>query len=156
MRGERDFEAYVAARGATVVRGLLLLGLDLPEAEDTAAAAFASLRSDWHELQQSADPDVVLWATVLAVEHEDGVGARRPAPLDEAASPGCSAGPRRLEELQACDVLGVSVPRLRALLAGQRRRAASDDEVDGSRRAGGALRTGARGRAPATGGGRGC
>ena len=41
MRGERDFEAYVAARGAAVVRGLLLLGLDLPEAEDTAAAALA-------------------------------------------------------------------------------------------------------------------
>ena len=41
MRGERDFEAYATARGAAVVRGLLLLGLDLPEAEDTAAAALA-------------------------------------------------------------------------------------------------------------------
>ena len=56
MRGERDFEAYATARGAAVVRGLMLLGLDLPEAEATATAALAALRSDWREVGRAAEP----------------------------------------------------------------------------------------------------
>src|SRR5918995_1553379 len=105
MRGERDFEAYAAARGAGVVRGLLL-GLDLPQAEDTAAAALASLRSDWRDVRQAADPDVVLWATVLAVDARRRRRRRSPAAADGLVAQ-VLRGPANLEELQACEVLGV-------------------------------------------------
>ena len=116
MRGERDFEAYATARGAAVVRGLLLLGLDLPEAEDTAAAALGALRSDWRDVGQAADPDVMLWATVLVVDARRRRRRRQPAAADSVVAQ-VLRGPAGLEELQACEVLGVSVPRLRALLA---------------------------------------
>ena len=127
MRGERDFEAYATARGAAVVRGLLLLGLDLPEAEDTAAAALGSLRSDWRDVGRAADPDVVLWATVLAVDARRRHRRREPPAADGLVAQALR-GPAGLEELQACEVLGVSVPRLRALLATV---APETDEVDG-------------------------
>jgi hypothetical protein len=116
VRGERDFEEYVAARGATVVRGLARLGLDLALAEEIAATSFAALRSDWHELQQSADPDVVLWATVLAVEVRRRRRGQHP-PLDPAAVARVLRETAALEELRVCDVLGVSVPVLRGLMA---------------------------------------
>jgi hypothetical protein len=116
MRGERDFEAYAEARSATVIRGLLLLGLDVPEAEDTATAALAALRAEWRDVRQAADPDVVLWAIVLAVD-----ARRRRRRREHPAADGLVAhalrGPAGLEELQACEVLRVSVPRLRALMA---------------------------------------
>ncbi len=128
MRGELDFEGYVAARGATVVRCLVLLGLEPAEAEDTATAVFASLRPDWHELQQSADPDVTLWLTVLAVETRRRRRAQH-APLDEASVARVLRGAAALEELQVCDVLGSSVPQVRALLAGQPPEQASDEDV---------------------------
>ena len=127
MRGEPDFEAYATARGAAVVRGLLLLGLDLPEAEDTAAAALGSLRSDWRDIGRAADPDVVLWATVLAVDARRRHRRREPPAADGLVAQSLR-GPAGLEELQACEVLGVSVPRLRALLATV---APETDEVDG-------------------------
>jgi hypothetical protein len=128
MRGERDFEAYATARGAAVVRGLLVLGLDLPEAEDTAAVALASLRSDWRDVGQAAEPDVVLWATVLAVDARRRRRRRSPAAPDGLVAQALR-GPAGLEELQACEVLGVPIPRLRALLAAT---AAPDpDEMDG-------------------------
>ena len=129
VRGERDFEAYVAARGAAVLRCLLLLELDLPEAEDTATAAFAALRSEWHELAQSADPDVVLWATVLSVESR----RRRRAHLEPLAEAPAARVLRReaaLEEVQVCEVLGISTSRLRAHLVEPRD--PSDDDVTGS------------------------
>ena len=127
MRGELDFEGYVAARGATVVRCLVLLGLEPAAAEDTATEVFASLRPDWHELQQSADPDVTLWLTVLAVETRRRRRAQH-APLDEARVARVLRGAAALEELQVCDVLGTSVPRLRTLLAGQPAERASDED----------------------------
>ncbi len=116
MRGEHDFEAYAAARGAAVVRGLLRLGLDLAEAEETAATALASLRSDWQDVAGAADPDVALWSTVLAVDARRRRRRREPAPAAEVLAHVLrrTAG---LEELPACEVLGVSVPRLRTLLA---------------------------------------
>jgi hypothetical protein len=116
VRGERDFEAYVAARGGTVVRCLVLLGLDLALAEETAITTFASLRSEWHELQQSADPDAVLWATALSVEARRR-RRRHDLPLDEAAVARVLRDTAALEELQVCDVLDVTVSRLRELLA---------------------------------------
>ena len=121
--------AYVAARGGTVVRSLARLGLDLATAEETAATSFASLRSDWHELQQSADPDVVLWGTVLAVETRRRRRCRD-APLDEAAVALVLREEAALEELQVCEVLDVSVPRLRALLATGSAEVPDPDEVD--------------------------
>jgi hypothetical protein len=148
VRGERDHEAYVAARGAVVVRGLLLLGLDLPDAEDCAAAAFAVLREDWREVQESADPDVVLWATVLSgVARQGGRGARmvtnamsrrrnhgvwdqsqgRGHPLTEEAVARVLRRTAALEEIQVCEVLGIPVSRLRALLAASP--GSDDDEV---------------------------
>jgi hypothetical protein len=127
MRGERDFEAYATARGAAVVRGLVLLGLDLAEAEDTATAALASLRSAWRDVGQAAEPDVALWATVLAVDARRRRRRREPQAADGLVARALR-GPAGLEELQACEVLGVSVPRLRALLATV---APEPDEVDG-------------------------
>ena len=127
MRGEPDFEGYVAARGAAVVRCLVLLDVEPSDAEGTATAIFASLRPDWHELQQSADPDVALWLTVLAVESRRRRRAQL-APLDEARVARVLRGAAALEELQVCDVLGTSVPRLRTLLAGQPDERASDDD----------------------------
>ena len=116
MRGEHDFEAYAAARGAAVVRGLLRLGLDLAEAEETAAIALASLRSDWQDVAGAADPDVALWSTVLAVDARRRRRRREPAPAADVLAHVLrrTAG---LEELPACEVLGVPVSRLRALLA---------------------------------------
>ena len=116
MRGEPDFEGYVAARGATVVRCLVLLGLDPVQAEGSATQVFASLRPYWHELQQSADPDVTLWATVLAAETRRRRHAQH-ASLDEARTAWVLREGAALEELQVCEILGISVPRLRALLA---------------------------------------
>src|SRR5690349_5179723 len=106
MRGERDFEAYAEARGAAVVRGLLLVGLDLPEAEKTATAALASLRAQWRDVGQAADPDVVLWATVLAVDAHRR-RRRREHPAADGLVAQALRGPAGLEELQACEVLGV-------------------------------------------------
>src|SRR4249919_725316 len=128
VRGEPDFEGYVSARSATVVRCLELLDLEPSDAEDAATEAFASLRPEWHELQQSADPDVTLWLTVLAVETRRRRRARL-TPLDEARVARVLRGAAALEELQVCDVLGTSVPRLRTLLAGQPAEQASDDDV---------------------------
>ena len=65
MRGEQDFAAYVAARGATVVRCLTLLGLAPATAERVAAETFAAIRSDWGELAEYADPDVALYSAML-------------------------------------------------------------------------------------------
>ncbi len=118
MRGERDFEAYVAARGATVLRCLLALGAGLPRAEATAATAFAELRPHWWELADSADPDVGLWAMVLAVE------ARTRHRTHEAALQEDEVGRvlRRqagLEEVQVCEILGISSAQLRRHLADQ-------------------------------------
>lgn len=122
VRGERDFQAYVAARGAAVVRCLVLLdhdvdsGLDLASAEGTATRVFASLRPTWHELQESADPDVTLWSTVLHTETRRRRRAELP-PLDEARTARVLRTEAGLEELQVCDVLGCSDSRLRALLS---------------------------------------
>jgi hypothetical protein len=129
VRGEQDHEAYVAARGATVVRGLLLLGLELTDAERAAAEAFAVLRDDWHEIEETADPDVVLWATVLSVEtrrrRRAGIG-----PLTDEAVARLLRQTVRLEEIQVCEVLGIPVSRLRGLLAVARRGAPPEPEVE--------------------------
>ncbi len=116
MRGEQDFAAYVAARGATVVRCLSLLGLPPATAERVAAETFAAIRSDWAELAEYADPDVALYSAMLATLSAHG--RRHPLP---------SNGPERvaavlrhaagLDEVRVCEVLNISVPVLRSLLA---------------------------------------
>lgn len=125
MRGERDFEAYVAARGGTVLRCLLLLGLERREAEEAATVAFAALRPEWQDLAQSADPDVYLWSTVLMTESR----RRRRShgdPLEEALLARVLRQSAALEELEVCEVLGITTSRLRAHLAG----ATVDDDRD--------------------------
>jgi hypothetical protein len=129
VRGEPDFEAYVAARGGAVVRCLVLLGLDLALAEESATNAFASLRPDWHELQQFADPDAVLWATVLTHETRRRRRRREP-PLDEAAVAMVLRETAALEELEVCHVLGISTARLRELLAASAAAVSEPDEAD--------------------------
>jgi hypothetical protein len=129
VRGERDYEVYVAARGATVVRALLVLGLDLAAAEDTAAEVFAVLRPGWHEIVETADPDVALWATVLGVETRRRRRLHGGAPSEHDAAQ-VLRHIARLEEIQACEVLGIAVPRLRALLQNAPRQALGSDEDD--------------------------
>ena len=124
--GLRGLRRRARGRGGALPRAPR--ALEPSDAEDTATAVFASLRPDWHELQQSADPDVTLWLTVLAVETRRRRRAQL-APLDEARVARVLRGAAALEELQVCDVLGTSVPRLRTLLAGQPAEQASDDDV---------------------------
>ncbi len=116
MRGEQDFAAYVAARGATVVRCLTLLGLAPATAERVAAETFAAIRSDWGELAEYADPDVALYSAMLGTLSAHG--RRHPVRPNEpervAAVLRYSAG---LEEVRVCEVLNISVPVLRSLLA---------------------------------------
>jgi hypothetical protein len=74
------------------------------------------MRREWHELAQSADPDVSLWSTVLRTESR----RRRRAhdvPLDEARLARVLRESASLEELQVCEVLGITTSRLRAHLA---------------------------------------
>ena len=127
MRGERDFEAYAEARSATVIRGLVLLGLDLAEAEETAATALASLRSQWREVSDAADPDVALWSAVLAVDARRRRRRSEPAPGDDRVAHVLrrTAG---LEEQEVCAVLGLPLSRLRELLATE---PPETDEPDG-------------------------
>ena len=118
MRAEQDFAAFVAARGATVVRCLVLLGADLDEAEAAAAESFAALRADWDELISIGDPDVDLYRAVLAIRRRRGSAAEAVTPARVAA---VLRHPAHLEEVQVCEVLGISVPELRALLTGNSR-----------------------------------
>jgi hypothetical protein len=70
VRADRDFAAYVGARGPTVVRCLVLLGLSAPEAEQVAAEAFASLQPDWADVSSSGDVAEILFATTLGTDAE--------------------------------------------------------------------------------------
>ncbi len=81
MREDPDFAAYVAARGPTLVRCLALLGVPVPEAEEIAAEAFATVRSDWPELVRLGDLDADLFGTVLRTDPDTTA-----ALLEEAAT----------------------------------------------------------------------
>jgi hypothetical protein len=116
VRGEQDFAAYVAARGATVVRCLSLLGLPPATAERVAAETFAGIRSEWADLARYADPEVPLYSAMLArlsarerTHHVQPNGPERIAAVLRHAG--------GLEEVQVCEVLNVSVPVLRSLLS---------------------------------------
>jgi hypothetical protein len=116
VQGEQDFAAYVAARGAAVVRCLSLLGLAPATAERVAAETFAAIRSDWGELAQYADPDVALYSAMVATLSAHG---RRhhvaPRPPERVAAVLRYAG--GLDEVRVCEVLNIPVPVLRTLLA---------------------------------------
>ena len=116
MRGEQDFAAYVAARGATVVRCLSLLGLAPATAERVAAETFAAIRSDWGELAEYADPDVALYSAMLATLSAHGRRhyVRPNGPERVAAVLRYTSG---LEEVRVCEVLNISTAVLRSLLA---------------------------------------
>jgi hypothetical protein len=116
VRGERDFEAYVAARGATVLRCLLLIGADLAAAEDTATSAFAAIRQEWWALSEAGDPDVVLWAGVLASDERRRrrVGESAPGETELVRVLREHAG---LDEVQVAEVLGLPTSRVRAASA---------------------------------------
>jgi hypothetical protein len=129
VRGELDFEAYVAARGATVVRGLQLLGLGLAEAEDGAAEAFAVLRAEWGEVLQTADQDVAAWAIVLSLESRRRRRGHLP-PLVESHVARVLRETASLEELQVCEVMGIPVSRLRVLLSDRDYSLSRDDAWD--------------------------
>ena len=102
MRGEQDFAAYVEARGPALVRCLVLRGLTVPDAEAAAAEAFASLRDDWPELAYAGDLDDALFGGVLGTDPE--------------------ATTALLEEAATLPPLPLPYDRVRAVVAGRRRR----------------------------------
>jgi len=129
VRAEQDFAAYVAARGATVVRCLVLLGLSPVDAEQVAADAFATLRGEWADLSRYGDPDVSLYATMLGADAR----RRRRASLPSAEPARVAAvlrGVADLEEIRVCEVLGIPVSQLRTLLAAGPGAAELVDESD--------------------------
>jgi hypothetical protein len=65
MRGDGDFDAFLAARWPRVVRALVLLGGPPGEAERVARTAFARLRPAWG--RSTDEPEVHAWREVLEV-----------------------------------------------------------------------------------------
>ena len=88
MRADPDFTAYVDARWTPVVRMLVLLGLSVQRAEETAVAAFARMLPDWRRLTREGDLDVELARLVLGcwMRERSDEPAPRPAVLVPTAS----------------------------------------------------------------------
>jgi hypothetical protein len=97
------------------VRCLERCGAHRAAAEEVAAEACADLRSAWSELRRGGDADVTLYLALLRRDDRRRRREHEPPLTADVAAPALRevAG---LEEVPVCEVLGISVPQLRALM----------------------------------------
>lgn len=126
MRDDRDFDAYLAARWAPLVRTLVLLGGRRDEAEDAVRSGLAACYSSWGPISRGDDPDVHVYRSVL------DAWRRRPGTWWEVPDPDPDAEPapelvmltRQLDRLTRRDRLalvlrfaaGLEEPQVAAVL----------------------------------------
>lgn len=84
MRDDGEFTAYAAARWASLVRTVVLLGSPAHVAPDLARAALARCRGDWSRRDELGDLDTHLYRTLLECRRADRHDWwSRPATADE-------------------------------------------------------------------------
>jgi hypothetical protein len=87
-RTDADFAAYVAARWASLVRTVVLIGCPRSAAADVVLTGLARCSDGWDRLQRSDDVEVHVHRTVLIAWHHrrrHDSPAPEPAPTDEVA-----------------------------------------------------------------------
>ena len=65
MGADEDFEAYVSARWATMVRTGILLGCEPHEAEDLAQTALMRCFASWDRVRQARDRDAYVYRVLV-------------------------------------------------------------------------------------------
>lgn len=93
MDKDEDFSAYVAARGATLVRSAVLMGCSVHDAEDLVQATLTRCYVSWDRVRSARDADAYVFRVMLnthATRQRRMWHRERPTPAEQV--PAAAAG----------------------------------------------------------------
>lgn len=110
-----DFTEYVAARRASLVRAVVLMGCPVADAEDIVQTALMKCHRSWARVQRADQPEAYVYR-VLVNTHRDARGRRWSAEVPTAELPDSAVDADRALGLAVRGALSVMRPDHREVL----------------------------------------